>query len=159
MNNIYSCRKIEKSLLRDIHFIWLAGYEKPDYRTINRFRNRVKDEINGIFTQIVLILASKGFISLDVEYVDGTKIESKANRYTFVWRKNVERNRARLLEKIRILLQQIDEVVAQENACIENTATEFTPSMLADMISELKAPLKMHQPHRIRKKRKLRNKR
>ena len=36
-NNIYSCRKIEKSLLRDIHFIWLAGYEKPDYRTINRF--------------------------------------------------------------------------------------------------------------------------
>ena len=111
MNNIYSCRKIEKSLLRDIHFIWLAGYEKPDYRTINRFRNRVKDEINGIFTQIVLILASKGFISLDVEYVDGTKIESKANRYTFVWRKNVERNRARLLEKIRILLQQIDEVV------------------------------------------------
>ena len=55
MNNIYSCRKIEKSLLRDIHFIWLAGYEKPDYRTINRFRNRVKDEINGIFTQIVLV--------------------------------------------------------------------------------------------------------
>ena len=141
MNNIYSCRKIEKSLLRDIHFIWLAGYEKPDYRTINRFRNRVKDEINGIFTQIVLILASKGFISLDVEYVDGTKIESKANRYTFVWRKNVERNRARLLEKIRILLQQIDEVVAQENAGIENTATEFTPSMLTDMISELKASL------------------
>ena len=141
MNNIYSCRKIEKSLLRDIHFIWLAGYEKPDYRTINRFRNRVKDEINGIFTQIVLILASKGFISLDVEYVDGTKIESKANRYTFVWRKNVERNRARLLEKIRILLQQIDDVVAQEDACIENTATEFTPSMLTDMISELKASL------------------
>lgn len=141
MNNIYSCRKIEKSLLRDIHFIWLAGYEKPDYRTINRFRNRVKDEINGIFTQIVLILASKGFISLDVEYVDGTKIESKANRYTFVWRKNVERNRARLLEKIRILLQQIDDVVAQENACIENNATEFTPSMLTDMISELKASL------------------
>jgi len=146
MNNIYSCRKIEKSLLRDIHFIWLAGYEKPDYRTINRFRNRVKDEINGIFTQIVLILASKGFISLDVEYVDGTKIKSKANRYTFVWRKNVERNRARLLEKIRILLQQIDDVVAQENACIENTTTEFTPSMLTDMISELKASLENVPP-------------
>ena len=68
-------------------------------------------------------------------------MESKANRYTFVWRKNVERNRARLLEKIRILLQQIDDVVAQENACIENNATEFTPSMLTDMISELKASL------------------
>ncbi len=48
MNNIYSCRRIEKLLLRDIHFIWLAGYEKPDFITINRFRNRVKDEINKI---------------------------------------------------------------------------------------------------------------
>ena len=42
MNNIYSCRKIEKLLHRDIHYIWLAGYEKPDFITINRFRNRVK---------------------------------------------------------------------------------------------------------------------
>lgn len=87
MNNIYSCRRIEQLLLRDIHFIWLAGYEKPDFITINRFRNRLKDEINNIFTQLVLVLAEKGFVSLDVEYVDGTKIESKSNKYTFVWRK------------------------------------------------------------------------
>ena len=40
MNNIYSCRKIEKLLLRDIHYIWLAGNEHPDFITINRFRNR-----------------------------------------------------------------------------------------------------------------------
>ena len=43
MNNIYSCRKIEKHLLRDIHYIWLAGNEHPDFITINRFRNRVKE--------------------------------------------------------------------------------------------------------------------
>ena len=67
MNNIYSCRRIEKLLLRDVHFIWLSGYQNPDFVTINRFRNRVKDEINNIFTQIVLILASNGFITLDVE--------------------------------------------------------------------------------------------
>ena len=93
MNNIYSCRKIETLLCRDIHFIWLAGYEKPDFITINRFRNRVKGEIANIFTQLVLILSQQGFISLDVEYIDGTKIESKANKYTFVWRKTVERDR------------------------------------------------------------------
>ena len=140
LNNIYSCRKIEKSLTRDIHFIWLAGNERPDHQTINRFRNRVKSEINKIFTQVVLVLAAKGFISLDVEYVDGTKIESKANRYTFVWRKNVERNREKLLEKIRILLQQIDDVMAQDNALTEDSV-EFTPSMLTEMISELKSSL------------------
>ena len=55
MNNIYSCRKIEKLLLRDIHYIWLAGHEHPDFITINRFRNRVKEEINNVFTQLVLV--------------------------------------------------------------------------------------------------------
>lgn len=140
MNNVYSCRKIEKRLLRDIHFIWLSGYNKPDFITINRFRNRVKNEINNIFTQLVLILADKGFVSLDVEYIDGTKIESKANKYTFVWRKTVEKNRAKLMEKISVLLSQIDDAIAQDNVS-ENEKVEFTPGLLTDIIGELKQSL------------------
>lgn len=140
MNNIYSCRKIERQVQRDIHFIWLAAQERPDYVTINRFRNRVKNEINNIFTQVVLLLAERGFITLDVEYIDGTKIESKANKYTFVWRKTVERNRAKLQEKIRVLLQQIDEVIAQDKAA-ELEAVEFTPETLTSLIGELKDSL------------------
>ena len=140
MNNVYSCRKIEERLLRDVHFIWLAGYEKPDFITINRFRNRVKKEINAVFTQVVLLLVERGFVSLDVEYIDGTKIESKANKYTFVWRKTVEKNRARLLEKIKVLLAQIDDVIAQDNAS-EQEKVEFTPELLHSMASELNAAL------------------
>ena len=113
MNNIYSCRRIEQALRRDIHFIWLAGYEKPDFITINRFRLRVKDEIDNVFTQLVLILAERGFISLEVEYIDGTKMESKANKYTFVWKKTVVKNHAKLQQKIRALLSQIDDAIAQ----------------------------------------------
>ena len=141
MNNVYSCRRIEKLLLRDIHYIWLAGYEKPDFITINRFRNRVKSEINNIFTQVVLILSSKGFITLDVEYIDGTKIESKANKYTFVWRKSVEKNRDKLMARIRVLLEQVENVIAQENVAESKDKVEFTPSMLTDIISELKESL------------------
>ena len=141
MNNVYSCRRIEKLLLRDIHYIWLAGYEKPDFITINRFRNRVKSEINNIFTQVVLILSSKGFITLDVEYIDGTKIESKANKYTFVWRKSVEKNRDKLMTKIRVLLEQVENVIAQENVAESKEKVEFTPTMLTDIISELKESL------------------
>ncbi len=65
MDNIYSCRKIEKLLLCDIHYICLSGNEHPDLITINRFRNRVKEEIPNVFTQLVLVLADKGFISLE----------------------------------------------------------------------------------------------
>ena len=140
MNNIYSCRKMEKAVKRDIHYIWLAAQERPDYVTINRFRNRVKTEINNIFTQVVLLLAERGLITLDVEYIDGTKMESKANKYTFVWRKTVERNRAKLQEKIRVLLQQIDEVIAQDKAA-ETEAVEFTPEALTSLIGDLKDTL------------------
>ena len=60
MNNVYSCRKIERQVQRDIHYIWLAAQERPDSVTINRFRIRVKNEINNIFTQVVPVLAKKG---------------------------------------------------------------------------------------------------
>ena len=140
MNNIYSCRKIEKAVQRDIHYIWLAAQERPDFVTINRFRNRVKSEINNIFTQVVLVLADSGFITLDVEYIDGTKIESKANKYTFVWRKTVEKNRAKLQEKIHVLLGQIDDVIAQDKAA-ETDKVDFTPETLTSLITELQDSL------------------
>ena len=79
-------------------------------------------------------------MSLDVEYIDGTKIESKANKYTFVWRGSVEKNRARLMEKIRVLLSQIDDAVAQENADTQEKV-EFTPSQLGEICEELRQSL------------------
>ena len=140
MNNIYSCRRIESLLKRDIHFIYLAGYEQPDFITINRFRNRVKKEINNIFTQVVLVLAAKGLLSLDVEYIDGTKIESKANKYTFVWKRTVEKNRAKLQEQIRTLLLQVDDVIAQDNAT-KTEGVEFTAALLDEISEELNKSL------------------
>ena len=140
MNNIYSCRKMENALKRDVHFIWLAGYDQPDHKTINNFRNRVKDEIDNVFTQLVLILAERGFISLEVEYIDGTKIESKANKYTFVWKKTVVKNRAKLQQKIRALLSQIDDAIAQENTA-QDESVEFTPAQLTEICEELRGSI------------------
>ena len=129
MNNTYSCRKIEELLRYDIRFKWLAAQECPDFITINHFRIRVKNEINNIFTHVVLLLADRGFIALDEEYIDGTKIESKANKYTLVWRKTGDKNRAKLQEKMRVLLQQIDEEIVKDKAA-ETEVVESTPEAL-----------------------------
>ena len=94
-----------------------------------------------MFTQVVLLLSSRGFISLNVEYIDGTKIESKANRYTFVWRKTVERNRERLMKKIHVLLEQIDDAIARENSSESDEEIAFTPAMLTEMAGELRSAL------------------
>ena len=70
-----------------------------------------------------------------------TKIESKANRYTFVWRKTVERNRERLMKKIHVLLEQIDGAIAQENSSESDEEIAFTPAMLTEMAGELRHAL------------------
>ena len=76
------------SLLEEnVFFMWLSGMSRPDFRTINRFRSeRLADgRFESIFHQVVELLHDEGLISLDVQYIDGTKIESVANKYTFVW--------------------------------------------------------------------------
>ena len=84
------------------------------------------------------LLADKGLIALDVEYIDGTKIETKANKSTFVWRKTVEKNRVKLQEKKRALLDQIDDSIAQDKAAeTETDKVDFTPEAQTSHITEL----------------------
>lgn len=110
LNNVYSCRQIARLLQENILYMWLSGKSTPDFRTINDFRSkRLKGCIHSLFTQIVLMLVELGYISLEKQYIDGTKMESVANRYTFVWRKSVEKYKERLEKKIHSILSQIDE--------------------------------------------------
>jgi hypothetical protein len=111
LNNIYSYRKIESTLTDRVSFMWLSGRRTPDHNTINRFRSfRLKDSIRDIFIQVVRLLVEMGHLSLETVYPDGTKIESRANCYTFVWRKSVEKHMAKLEEKNgfiqRLLIEQ-----------------------------------------------------
>ena len=138
MNNIYSCRKIGKQLLENVHYMWLSGNQTPDFRTINNFRSlHLKDTINQLFTQVVLMLVEMGYISLQTVYIDGTKMESRANRYTFVWRKTVEKNKAKLEEKIRKILEMIDEGIAQDNLPDDEPPTPIDADELKKRIAQI----------------------
>ena len=108
--SIYSSRAIEKSCRRDINFRWLlAGSPAPDHSTIDRFRHiYAAAAIEGLFYQIVNILYSEGEVSYKNVFIDGTKIEANANRYSFVWKKAVLKNEAKMHDKVRALLDVIN---------------------------------------------------
>jgi transposase len=115
--NVYSCRKIEKALQENIHFMWLSGNSTPDYRTINYFRSkRLKAHIHNLFADVVRLLHELKYLSLDVQYIDGTKIESAANRYTFVWKGSVEKNKAKLETKINSVLNEIESQIKRDQS-------------------------------------------
>jgi transposase len=115
INNIYSSRKIEDALQRDIYFMWLTGMSKPDHNTINRFRGqRLQRSLQPIFTQVVLLLCDEGLLSVKDLYTDGTKIEANANRYTFVWGKAIKTSKERIKQQLDELWKYAQSVAASE---------------------------------------------
>lgn len=115
LNNVYSCRKIERQLQENIYYMWLSGEATPNFRTINNFRSqKLKNKIQQLFAAMVRLISEMGFVSLDVQYVDGTKIEAVSNRYTFVWRGSVEKNKTKLETKIDSVLKDIESFIEDE---------------------------------------------
>ena len=116
LSNIYSCRKIAKALNENIHFMYITGNSTPDFRTINDFRGKIlKEHIKELFAEVVKLLVEEGYVSLDIQYIDGTKIESASNRYTFVWRGSVEKYKEKLELKIKGILQDIETSIQSDN--------------------------------------------
>jgi len=74
----------------------------------------MKATISEIFYGVIEQLMEQGYVNLDNYFVDGTKIKANANRYKFVWRKSTEKNKAKLQEKVKQLLDEIDEIEASE---------------------------------------------
>jgi transposase len=112
---VFSSRRIAKELRENINYMWLSGMSRPDHRTINRFRGKVmKAVIQELFYGIVEQLMKQGYVNLESYFVDGTKIEANANRYSFVWSKSTQRFKGKLREKVSQLMEEIDEIEAAE---------------------------------------------
>ena len=105
----FSGRKIEDLTKDSIRMMWLAqGYE-PSYRTINRFRVHpdMKELIRQCFVQFRCQLVKEELIDQEAIFIDGTKIEANANKFTFVWKKSVEKHHTNLVEKSNQLYNEL----------------------------------------------------
>lgn len=88
----------------------------PDFRTINALRKGKLDPvINEVFVELVKLLHNQGYVELDTLYVDGTKIESRANRYTFVWKRAIDHFDNRLEDKVREYLEEVKRIADEED--------------------------------------------
>ena len=138
LNNMYSCRKIACQLEENIYYMWLSGNSTPNFRTINNFRgDKLKGKIQGLFAEMVRLMTELGYVSLDVQYVDGTKIEAAANKYTFVWRGSTEKYKEKLEIKIDSVLKDIDRAIESDKSAEENEAPKISSEALEKKINEL----------------------
>jgi transposase len=134
LTNNYSSRKIEQALKVNIHFMWLSGMSYPDHNTINRFRcDRLSGVLKKVFSQVVLLLVEKGVITLKEAYLDGTKIEANANRYTFVWGRSITKSKERIKKQLDELWAYAESVAKEE---LENNEPEYFEKIDQDSIRQ-----------------------
>lgn len=126
MCRLYSAREIENACLTDIRFMWILQNEPvPDHSTIAGFQNeRLTPAIEDLFYQLIEKLIEMGEVSYRNVFVDGTKIEANANKYTFVWAKAVEKNLRKLNAKAAAEVERVSQVYGLQNdltleACID----------------------------------------
>ena len=133
MESLYSTRKIENACRRDINFMWLLkGEPVPDHSTISRFRKeRLLKAIEGLFYQFIQKLCEWGEVNYEDVFVDGTKLEAAANRYTFVWKKAVEKNEAKMLLKVQALAEEVLKVYHIHFPVAKETVNEDMAKMAA----------------------------
>ena len=134
MEGVYSSRDIESACKRDINFIWLHnGARTPNHHEIARFRSRrLPACAESMFYVLVKLLGNKGEICYEHLFVDGTKIEANANKYSFVWKKSTTKYEARLLEKLEVFCQEL----GQRHGVLEQDAD----GLLLALESKVTAP-------------------
>ncbi|MDF9867851.1 transposase [Bacilli bacterium PM5-3] len=116
MINVRSTRAIKNLCANDIRFMWLSDNIRPTHTVIADFiKKKLTYSIDDIFTDITKRLIELDNINTDFLFIDGTKIEANANKYTFVWKKAVLKFQAKLYIKISTTINLLNKVLPQYN--------------------------------------------
>ncbi len=148
---IYSCRLLAKALRENLPFIWISGNQQPDFRTLNNFRLRLKDEIKKIFKEIIIYGIENKIIEGKDVFIDHTKNEANSNKHKIVWKKQVEKQLVNIDEELDGLFKYIDELNDNEEKIFghkdlpEQEREGFDKEKMQDIINKINKRVKENE--------------
>ena len=105
-----SLRNMEDNCKVNLRYMYLMDHETPSYRAFGYFiENELEGQIEEIFRAVMEQIRKQEGIDLEHLFIDGSKFEANANKYTWVWRKGTEKSRYKLFEKITAQLEELNE--------------------------------------------------
>ena len=117
-----SLRELEDRCKTNIRYMYLMDHDTPSYRSFSYFINEeIKESVQDIFKAVMAYIQEKDGVDLQHLYIDGSKFEANANKYTWVWKKATEKSRYRLFGKITDLLTDMNATLAYTDLKIETT--------------------------------------
>jgi transposase len=148
---IFSSRRIAQAFKENVAFIFLAAWQKPNFRTINDFRKNNLKELGLLFTQIVGLCRQLGMVKLGHIAIDGTKIKANASDANTYDRERIEKDIKRWLEKAETIDQQEDELYGADKTGDELPEEIRDPQKRIQKLKELKKKLDANGGQKINK--------
>ena len=134
INGFSSLRELEDNCKVNLRFMYLMNHQTPSYRTFGYFiQNVIGPSIEELFRDINKTIFAKEHVDLNHLYIDGSKFEANANKYTWVWKKATERSRYKLYRKITTPFDEINQDISSLGIRIE-TNTEYVPAYLKEIL-------------------------
>ena len=112
---VFSSRKIAAKLTDDVALRLLAAGNRPDFRTINRFRQQHLETFSKLFVEVVRLAQKKGLVKLGTVALDGTKIQANASKHKAMSYQRMQEEEQRLEEEIQQLLEKAWQTDAAED--------------------------------------------
>lgn len=130
---VYSGREIAQRLRWDLRFRYVTGGLYPDFRTINRFRVRHREDFAEVFRQTVRVARASGLAQLGRVAIDGSKIRANTSRHKAMSHGRMEQAEAALEDEIAQILVQMDECnEAEDDEHGDDDGSGGLPSELQD---------------------------
>jgi len=114
-NRVVSTRRVEVLAHRDVSFIYLGGAQRPDFRTLARFRRRNAKEIKRLFKETVLLCARLGMVNLGHIALDGTKLKANTSKHKAMSYGRMKQEEERLEREIEELMEQAEATDTEED--------------------------------------------
>ena len=128
-----SLRELEDRCKVNIRYMYLMDYERPSYRAFGYFiNNEMRESIEDIFKAVMTYIQKTEHVDMQHMYIDGSKFEANANKYTWVWKKSTEKSRYKLFDRITALLEEINETLKYAGLHMK-TNTEYAPEYLEEL--------------------------
>ena len=130
-----STRCLQENCRVNIRYMYLMGYATPSYRKFSYFiKEELEESIEEIFKEVMTYIIEKDHVDMQHVYIDGSKFEANANKYSWVWKSATEKSRYKLFRKITAKIEKMNEELSVKGIKID-TNTEYTPAALETIVS------------------------
>lgn len=158
MRGVRAVDQIVELCQRDLGFIWLTKGEKPKRDAFYDFigKKLTQEILDDLHYQFLRILEREGLITFKSLFIDGTKLEANANRYTFVWRGTINYHLAGLLDTIDTLYTEYNTFLSV-NGYDQKYNLEQAQMFVVQGIEKVREVIEKNRSRKLTKHKKLKN--